>query len=65
MTKGANTSGTKPVSIKDVAKQANVSISTVSHVLNGTKTVSKPLQKRVMQAIEDLHYEVNMVARSL
>lgn len=59
MTKNEN------VSIKDVAREAGVSISTVSHVLNGTKQVSDPLRKRVMKAIDDLHYEVNMVARGL
>ena len=56
---------TKPIGIKDVAKHANVSISTVSNVLNGTKAVSRPLQERVMRAVEELHYEVNMVARGL
>lgn len=56
---------TKSISIKDVAKLAGVSISTVSNVLNGTKYVSKPLQKKVLNAVEELHYEVNMVARGL
>lgn len=56
---------TKPVGIKDVAKLANVSISTVSNVLNGSKMVSAGLQERVMQAVDELNYEVNLVARGL
>lgn len=59
------TKNTKPVGIKDVARRANVSISTVSNVLNGTKTVSESLQERVMNAVSELNYEVNMVARGL
>lgn len=55
----------KPVGIKDVANLAGVSVSTVSNVLNGTKAVSEELRSRVMQAVEELHYEVNMVARGL
>ena len=56
---------TKPIGIKDVAKHANVSISTVSNVLNGTKAVSKPLREQVLRAVEELNYEENMVARGL
>lgn len=51
--------------IKDVAKAAGVSISTVSNVINGNRYVSDELCQRVNQAISDLHYEVNLVARSL
>lgn len=51
--------------IKDVAKKAGVSISTVSNVINGNRYVSEELKDRVHQAILDLNYEVNLVARSL
>lgn len=51
--------------IKDVAKRAGVSISTVSNVLNKTKYVSPELVKRVEQAVEELSYEVNPIARSM
>ena len=37
--------------IKDVARRAGVSISTVSRVLNATKPVSPDLQKKVMDAV--------------
>ena len=55
----------KPIGIKDVAKYAQVSISTVSNVLNGTKTVSDELRERVMNAVNALGYETNMIARGL
>ena len=55
----------KLISIKDVAKSAGVSIATVSNVLNGTKYVSEPLRTRVLKAVDDLHYEVNMIAKGL
>jgi len=51
--------------IKEVASYANVSISTVSNVLNGSKNVSKELQKRVYDAVKTLGYEVNPIASGL
>ncbi|MDO4632445.1 MAG: LacI family DNA-binding transcriptional regulator [Eubacteriales bacterium] len=51
--------------IKDVAKRAGVSISTVSNVLNKSKYVSPELVKRVEEAVEELSYEVNPIARSM
>jgi LacI family transcriptional regulator len=55
-----------PIStIRDVAEQASVSITTVSHVINGTRKVSSELQDRVLQAMADLDYRPNRVARSL
>jgi LacI family transcriptional regulator len=51
--------------IKDVAREAGVSISTVSSVLNGNKPVSEALAARVRQAIEKLEFHPNHMARSL
>ena len=51
--------------IKDVAKRAGVSISTVSNVLNKSKYVSPELRKRVEEAVEALSYEVDPIARSM
>jgi len=53
------------VGIKEVAKKAGVSISTVSNVINETKPVSPELKARVNEAIEALQYEVNPVGRGL
>lgn len=51
--------------IKDVAKKAGVSISTVSNVLNKSKYVSPELARRVEAAVEELSYHVNPMARGM
>ncbi len=51
--------------LKDVAKAAGVSIATVSNVLNGTKTTTPVVQRRVLEAITALGYQPNLHARSL
>ncbi len=51
--------------IYDVAKEARVSVATVSAVVNGSAYVSPPLKARVTQAIQKLSYQPNLVARSL
>jgi LacI family transcriptional regulator len=51
--------------IVDVAREAGVSFTTVSHVLNGTRHVAEPTKQRVLAAIERLNYEVNSLAQSL
>lgn len=51
--------------IHDVAKLANVSMSTVSHVINGTRNVSEATAKKVHKAIEQTGYIPNFVAKSL
>jgi DNA-binding LacI/PurR family transcriptional regulator len=53
------------VTIYDVAKQAGVSISTVSRVLNNTGRISEKTRKRVLQVMEKLHYQPSMVASAL
>lgn len=51
--------------IKEVAKRAGVSISTVSNVLNKSKYVSPELVERVEKAARELQYEANPIARSM
>jgi LacI family transcriptional regulator len=51
--------------IRDVARQANVSISTVSHVINDTRFVAPATRERVLEAIRDLNYKHNRIASSL
>jgi len=51
--------------IKDVAKHVGVSTATVSHVINKTRFVSDEIKERVLQAIRDLNYQPNAIARSL
>jgi LacI family transcriptional regulator len=52
-------------SIEDVAKLANVSISTVSRVINRRKLVNEETCKRVEAAIRELRYRPNAFARGL
>ncbi|WP_242640294.1 MULTISPECIES: LacI family DNA-binding transcriptional regulator [Rhodococcus] len=49
----------------DVARIAGVSVSTVSHVLNGTRNVNPTTRQRVDAAIVEIGYRRNVVARSL
>lgn len=51
--------------IKDVAKLAGVSISTVSRVMNNSKPVSREARRRVEEAIKKLDFKPNELARSL
>jgi DNA-binding LacI/PurR family transcriptional regulator len=51
--------------IKDVAKKANVSVATVSRVINNTGYVNIETKKIVQVAIEELGYVPNELARSL
>ncbi|MDQ8188441.1 LacI family DNA-binding transcriptional regulator [Pelagicoccus sp. SDUM812002] len=52
-------------SIKDVAKRAGCSIATVSRVLSGKGYISDDARKKVEEAVEELGYRPNRVARSL
>jgi LacI family transcriptional regulator len=51
--------------IADVARKAGVSVSTVSHVLNGTRRVAPNTARAVQAAIESFSYRPNIMARSL
>lgn len=53
------------VSIKDVARQAGVAISTVSKVLNSYPNVSDETRGRVNKAVEELNFLPNSVAAAL
>lgn len=53
------------ITIKDVAKYSNVSIATVSRVINGSPLASVDAKEKVMKAIKELGYEPNALARGL
>jgi LacI family transcriptional regulator len=53
------------VRMRDVAELASVSPATVSRVLNGDPTVGAPYRRRVVQAVEELNYRPNRLARNL
>lgn len=51
--------------IKDIAQKANVSIATVSRVINGNPTVTPAIQDKVMAVISQTDYAPNQFARNL
>jgi len=51
--------------MREVAEKADVSITTVSHVINQSRFVSAELAKRVQEAIRELGYQPDQRARSL
>jgi len=53
------------VTIKDIAKKAGVSTSTVSHCINDTSYVSPPLKRKIYKVIKELDYNPNLIAKSL
>ncbi|MDN5781224.1 MAG: LacI family transcriptional regulator [Luteimonas sp.] len=53
------------VTIKDVAKQANVSVATVSRALNGHENVAEAVRQRVLSVANELRYSPHHAARSL
>src|SRR5580693_8163896 len=63
-TRTANRTSRAP-SIYDVAREAKVSVFTVSAVINDTGRVSSTLARRVQAAIRKLNYRPNLLARSL
>lgn len=53
------------IKIQDVAREAGVSVSTVSRVLNGKVDVAKDTQDRILTVIDDLGYSSSLAARSM
>ncbi|MEA9984339.1 MULTISPECIES: LacI family DNA-binding transcriptional regulator [Subtercola] len=51
--------------MQDVAARAGVSVKTVSNVLSGYEHVSAKMRTRVMAAVDELSYEINIAARNL
>lgn len=54
-----------PLTIYDISKKANVSIATVSRVLNGSDNVRESTRKKVMDIIEKYDYTPNASARAM
>lgn len=53
------------VTIKDVAREAQVSVATVSRALNGHDNVAGPVRQQVLEVAERLRYSPHAAARSL
>jgi len=55
----------RPATIRDVAREANVSVATISYVLNGKENISEETRTRVYEAMKKLNYIPNLSARGL
>ncbi len=55
----------RQATINDVARRAQVSVSTVSNVLTGNRPVSEETRDRVLQIVEEIGYHPNRLARGL
>ena len=53
------------ITLKDVAQQCSVSITTVSNILNGKSNVSEKTKERVLRVIKETGYKPNYMARGL
>lgn len=53
------------ITMKEVAQLAGVSITTVSHVINSTRSVAPETKARVLAAVEETGYTGDAIARSL
>lgn len=49
----------RKTTLKDVAREANVSLSTASHAINGTAPLTTQVRERVLQAARTLGYLEN------
>lgn len=54
-----------PATIRDVARDAGVSVATVSRVLSGSRPTGQAVAERVLESSRRLGFEVNQVARAL
>lgn len=61
----SETGGRIVATIKDVAEKAGVSVTTVSRVLNNRGYLSENLKRKVYEAMKELNYQPNELARSL
>ena len=54
-----------PATIKDIAKKVGVNPSTVSRVINGTASISEETRQKIKDAMKELDYHPNSLARLL
>lgn len=55
----------RTITVRQIAELANVSVGTVSHVLNGSASVTEERRRRVMEAVDKLGYQPSQLARGL
>src|ERR1035441_6491455 len=54
-----------PARLKDIAKDLNLSVVTISKVLRGHPDISQETRKRVLKRMKELNYRPNLAARAL
>ena len=54
-----------PARLKDIAKDLNLSVVTISKVLRDHPDISQETRQRVLQRMKELHYRPNLAARAL
>ena len=57
--------GNSVATIKDVSKFCGVSVATVSRVINRDANVRESTRRKVLEAIDELHYVPNAIAKNL
>ncbi|MFE7157347.1 LacI family DNA-binding transcriptional regulator [Streptomyces sp. NPDC057636] len=62
---GGTVARTQGITIKDVARRAGVSITAVSHALNGKGTLSAATREHIRSVADDMGYEADALARGL
>ena len=60
-----NSKPKKLTTLNDIAKKANVSLTTVSYILNGKGSINKLTRERVLRIAHDLNYVPNRAAQAL
>ena len=55
----------KKATIYDVAREAGVSLATVSRVINGSSVVREKTKEKVMKVIDELNFKPNQIAREI
>src|SRR5579862_2073485 len=54
-----------PPTMSDIARRAGVALSTVSYALSGKRPISEEAKQKVYQAMQELGYQPNSLARAL
>lgn len=53
------------VTLKEIAKRCGVSVTTVSNILNGRPKVGEETRRRILEAVDEMGYQPNFIARGL
>lgn len=65
MARGRRAQRSRPVTVREVAKEAGVSIASVSRVINGQSNVAEPTRSAVLKAVKSLNYVPHGGGRAL